>query len=243
MQTFESRLITGRLAILKLVSSPQRSRLSCCRCTCTSGPKIRPPGFSSGSGSRRSSRWVRCSWPATGSADEPDRGLRDRCGDLRRFCCVGPRRCPGATVVGCSDLTLVRYRSSRTRCFKASGSLPRSSSWRCAGICGSVSPIAMSRSSWPSAGSRSITSRCSGGCNASRRSSRMRPPLPARVRRSLVRGRDLREGRRPVALRVPGDRPVRPSHRTSTSQPAATREQPDGSSRWRSALMARRPWS
>jgi transposase-like protein len=29
----------------------------------------------------------------------------------------------------------------------------------------------------------------------------------------LVRGRDLREGRRPVALRLPRDRPVRPGHR------------------------------
>jgi len=37
--------------------------------------------------------------------------------------------------------------------------------------------------------------------------------LPASGRRSLVHGRDLCEGRRAVALRVPGDRPVRAGHR------------------------------
>jgi hypothetical protein len=40
-----------------------------------------------------------------------------------------------------------------------------------------------------------------------------RPTMPTRGRRPLVCGRDLRQGRRPVALRVPGSRPVRPDHR------------------------------
>jgi hypothetical protein len=47
----------------------------------------------------------------------------------------------------------------------------RSSPWRSAGTCGSASPTGTSRSSWPSAGSRSTTSRSTGGSNASRRSS------------------------------------------------------------------------
>jgi hypothetical protein len=37
-------------------------------------------------------------------------------------------------------------------------------------------------------------------------------PLPARCRRSLVRGRDLRESRRAMAVRVPSGRPVRAGH-------------------------------
>jgi hypothetical protein len=37
--------------------------------------------------------------------------------------------------------------------------------------------------------------------------------MPARRGRSLVRGRDLCEGRRPVAVCVPSDRSVRPGHR------------------------------
>jgi conjugative relaxase-like TrwC/TraI family protein len=42
---------------------------------------------------------------------------------------------------------------------------------------------------------------------------RRRTAMPPPGRGPLVRGRDLREGRRPVALRLPRDRPVRPGHR------------------------------
>jgi transposase-like protein len=42
-------------------------------------------------------------------------------------------------------------------------------------------------------------------------------PMPARRGRSLVRGRDLRQGRRALALRLPGDRPVRAGDRAFVS--------------------------
>ena len=42
---------------------------------------------------------------------------------------------------------------------------------------------------------------------------RRSPALPARPGRSLVRRRNLRQGRRQVGLSVPGDRPVRAGHR------------------------------
>jgi hypothetical protein len=51
------------------------------------------------------------------------------------------------------------------------GSRRRSSPWRSGGTCGSASPIGTSRSCWPRAGSRSTTSRSTGGSNGSRRSS------------------------------------------------------------------------
>jgi hypothetical protein len=86
------------------------------------------------------------------------------------LCCIGPCPCPRATVVGCSDLMLVRYTRCRIRRSRASGSLSRSSSSRCVGTCGSGSLTATSRSSWPSVGSRSITSPCTGGCSASHHS-------------------------------------------------------------------------
>jgi hypothetical protein len=42
---------------------------------------------------------------------------------------------------------------------------------------------------------------------------RGRPPMPPRRRQSLAGRRDLHEGRRPLAVRLPGHRPVRPGHR------------------------------
>ena len=41
---------------------------------------------------------------------------------------------------------------------------------------------------------------------------RGRPAVPPCSRRPVVRRRDVREGRRPVELPVPGDRPARPGH-------------------------------
>jgi hypothetical protein len=69
------------------------------------------------------------------------------------------------------------------------------------------------KSSYSSGGSRSITSRCSGGCSASRRYCGRGSAVPTCGWRPLVRGRDVRDGRGPLALRVPGGRPVRPSRR------------------------------
>ena len=57
-------------------------------------------------------------------------------------------------MVGCSDLMVVRYPSSRVLRSRAFGSLPRSSSSPCAGTCGTGSPTATSRNSSPNAGLR-----------------------------------------------------------------------------------------
>ena len=51
-------------------------------------------------------------------------------------------------------------------------------------------------------------------------------PRPTRDRGPLVRRRDLREGRRPVALRVPGGRPARPGHRRVAVATSATPQRP-----------------
>ena len=60
---------------------------------------------------------------------------------------------------------------------------------------------------------------------------RRRPALSPQCRRPLVRRRDLCEGRRTVALRLPGDRPVRPDHRRLRLTDGATRRLRAGSSR------------
>ena len=62
--------------------------------------------------------------------------------------------------------------------------------------------------------------------------------LPSRGRGSVVRGRDPCQGRRGVALRVPGGRPVRSS--TSSSPRVATWWRRGASSSGRSASMATR---
>ena len=69
---------------------------------------------------------------------------------------------------------------------------------------------------------------------------RGRPPAPARHRGPLVRRRDLRQGRRPVAVPVPGGRPVRPGHRRAAVRAAGHRRPPAGSSPGRCATGRRR---
>ncbi len=81
---------------------------------------------------------------------------------------------------------------------------------------------AMSNSSWSNAASRSITSRSTGGAAVHAAAGRRRSALPPRRRRPLTSRRDLREGRQPVALRVPRDRPVRPGGRR-VRRPSARR--------------------
>jgi hypothetical protein len=64
---------------------------------------------------------------------------------------------------------------------------------------------------------------------------RGRTPLPPRRRGLLAGGRDLCEGRRQLALRLPGDRPVRPGDRGVRVRPDETLTPPTGASSGRSA--------
>jgi hypothetical protein len=59
---------------------------------------------------------------------------------------------------------------------------------------------------------------------------RGRPPLPARHGRPLAGGRNVREGRRAMAVRAPSDRPVRARSSTSLCRPTQMSRQPAGSS-------------
>jgi len=90
-----------------------------------------------------------------------------------------------------------------------------------------------------SAGSRSTTSPSTDGSSIHTAAGRGRPPLPARCRSSLVRGRDLCEGRWAMAVRVPCDRSVRPGHDVFVSR-GVTSPRPVGSSNGPSPRKQRR---
>ena len=72
---------------------------------------------------------------------------------------------------------------------------------------------------------------------------RGRPAVPSCSRRPVVRRRDIREGRRPVDLLVPSDRPARPGHRRAAVRSGATWPRPGGSSSGRCARARSLPRS
>jgi len=93
------------------------------------------------------------------------------------------------------------------------------SSSRCGGIYASTCPTAMLRSCWSNAVSRWITLPSTGGCSGSRRCWPTRRGSPATAWGQMVRGRDIRQGQRGLALRLPGHRPGWAGHRRARVHP------------------------
>jgi hypothetical protein len=140
------------------------------------------------------------------------------------------------------DLASLIPRPSPAPRLPASAFRRRSSRWRSASTCDWRCPIATSKSCSPSAVSRSTTSPFPLGDAVHAAVGRGGPALPAPSRGSLAGGRDLCEGRRPLAICVPRDRSGRADHRPvrvitagpqragSSSGPSAQRRR----DRWRS---------
>jgi hypothetical protein len=97
--------------------------------------------------------------------------------------------------------------------FAASASHPRSSCWRSAGTYALHCRIARRGAACRTRDPGRPRHHLPVGAAVHAAAGRGRPALPPCRRGSLAGGRDLRESRRPVALRLPCDRPDWPGHR------------------------------
>ena len=150
---------------------------------------------------------------------------------VRRVCCTRP---DPAVAVGPGP-----------RSWPDASTSSRSPERRPVGVCRAPVPARGDHAGGPLVPAvRTLVSRCRGAAGPARASRsttspvyrwaaavhpavrRGRPPAPARHRRPLVRRRGLRQGRRPLAVPVPGGRPVRPGHRRHDVRPAGHRRRP-----------------